>query len=111
MRRLFDFYDACEREGIGLYGGGQFELGPGRDQIQLLASLFHAGRAERCRAGRVQRERAGGGPADAAALTQLAAGLPSLSAFSASRPTDSSPASPSGYHCAPSHGSPLPTSR
>ena len=42
VRRLFDFYDACEREGIGLYGGGQYELGPGRDQIQLLASLFHA---------------------------------------------------------------------
>jgi hypothetical protein len=41
VRRLFDFYDACEREGIALYGGGQFELGPGRDQIQLLASLFH----------------------------------------------------------------------
>jgi hypothetical protein len=41
VRRLFDFYDACEREGIGLYGGGQFELGPGRGQIQLLASLFH----------------------------------------------------------------------
>jgi hypothetical protein len=42
VRRLFDFYDACEREGIALYGGGQFELGPGRGQIQLLASLFHA---------------------------------------------------------------------
>jgi hypothetical protein len=42
VRRLFDFYDACEREGIALYGGGQFELGPGRDQIQLLAALFHA---------------------------------------------------------------------
>ena len=42
VRRLFDFYDACERESIGLYGGGQFELGAGRDQIQLLASLFHA---------------------------------------------------------------------
>src|SRR3954468_4274523 len=41
VRRLFDFYDACEREGIALYGGGQFELGPGRGQIQLLASLFH----------------------------------------------------------------------
>src|SRR4029077_10663940 len=41
VRRLFDFYDACAREGIGLYGGGQYELGPGRDQIQLLASLFH----------------------------------------------------------------------
>lgn len=42
VRRLFDFYDACEREGIALYGGGQFELGVGRGQIQLLASLFHA---------------------------------------------------------------------
>jgi hypothetical protein len=41
VQRLFDFYDACEREGIALYGGGQFELGPGRAQIQLLASLFH----------------------------------------------------------------------
>ncbi len=41
VRRLLDFYDACEREGIALYGGGQFELGPGRGQIQLLASLFH----------------------------------------------------------------------
>jgi hypothetical protein len=42
VKRLFDFYDACERAGIALYGGGQFELGPGRAQIQLLASLFHA---------------------------------------------------------------------
>jgi hypothetical protein len=42
VRRLFDFYDACEQAGIALYGGGQFELGPGRAQIQLLASLFHA---------------------------------------------------------------------
>jgi hypothetical protein len=41
VRRLFDFYDACERAGIAIYGGGQFELGPGRAQIQLLASLFH----------------------------------------------------------------------
>jgi hypothetical protein len=42
VRRLFDFYDACGREGIALYGGGQYELGPGRAQIQMLASLFHA---------------------------------------------------------------------
>ena len=41
VKRLFDFYDACEERGIALYGGGQYELGPGRDQIQLLASLFH----------------------------------------------------------------------
>ena len=25
-----------------MYGGGQFELGPGRRQIQRLASLFYA---------------------------------------------------------------------
>jgi hypothetical protein len=41
VKRLFDFYDACAEHGIALYGGGQFELGPGRDQIQALASLFH----------------------------------------------------------------------
>ena len=41
VRNLFDFYDACEKRGIALYGGGQFELGPGRGQIQHLASLFH----------------------------------------------------------------------
>jgi hypothetical protein len=39
--RLFDFYDLCEERGIAIYGGGQFELGPGRRQIQHLASLFH----------------------------------------------------------------------
>ena len=31
----------CEREGIELYGGGQFELGVGRDHIQALASLCY----------------------------------------------------------------------
>jgi len=40
-RGLFDFYDLCADRGIRLYGGGQFELGPGRGQIQYLASLFH----------------------------------------------------------------------
>ena len=42
VRRLFDFYDYCAEHGIAVYGGGQFELGPGRSQIQHLASLFHA---------------------------------------------------------------------
>jgi hypothetical protein len=42
VRRLFEFYDRCAAEGIALYGGGQYELGIGRDQIQRLASLFHA---------------------------------------------------------------------
>ncbi|HUQ23683.1 MAG TPA: hypothetical protein VM049_11790 [Gaiellaceae bacterium] len=41
VERLFDFYDYCAEHGIALYGGGQFELGPGRGQIQHLASLFH----------------------------------------------------------------------
>jgi hypothetical protein len=41
VRNLFDFYDACEERGISVYGGGQFELGQGRSQIQHLASLFH----------------------------------------------------------------------
>jgi hypothetical protein len=42
VRRLFDTYDYCRERGIGMYGGGQFELGVGRGQIQYLASLFHA---------------------------------------------------------------------
>jgi hypothetical protein len=42
VRRLLDFYDHCAERGIAIYGGGQFELGPGRGQIQHLASLFHA---------------------------------------------------------------------
>lgn len=41
VERLFAAYDYCEEQGIGAYGGGQWELGPGRGQIQLLASLFH----------------------------------------------------------------------
>jgi hypothetical protein len=41
LRRLFEFYERCEERGIALYGGGQFELGVGRGQLQVLASLFH----------------------------------------------------------------------
>ena len=41
LRELLAFRDLCEERGIGLYGGGMFELGPGRGQIQYLASLFH----------------------------------------------------------------------
>lgn len=41
LERLFDAYDHCARRGIRIYGGGQFELGPGRGQVQLLAALFH----------------------------------------------------------------------
>jgi hypothetical protein len=42
LRNLLDAYDFCRDNGIGNYGGGQFELGVGRGQIQYLASLFHA---------------------------------------------------------------------
>jgi L-alanine-DL-glutamate epimerase-like enolase superfamily enzyme len=41
IRALFEAYDYCAERGIRMYGGGQFELGPGRGQIQALASLFH----------------------------------------------------------------------
>jgi L-alanine-DL-glutamate epimerase-like enolase superfamily enzyme len=41
LRKLCDTYDYCAKHGIGAYGGGQFELGPGRGQAQYLASLFH----------------------------------------------------------------------
>jgi hypothetical protein len=40
-RALFEAYAYCADRGIAPYGGGQFELGPGRGQIQYLASLFH----------------------------------------------------------------------
>ena len=43
VERLFAAYDYCEAHGIGAYGGGQFELGAGRRQIQLLAAIFHPG--------------------------------------------------------------------
>lgn len=41
LDRLCAGYDYCAEHGIGAYGGGQFELGPGRGQAQYLASLFH----------------------------------------------------------------------
>jgi hypothetical protein len=41
LRDLCAAYDYCDEHGIGAYGGGQWELGIGRGQIQVLASLFH----------------------------------------------------------------------
>ena len=41
LRSLLEAYFYCDMSRIGMYGGGQFELGPGRGQIQYLASLFH----------------------------------------------------------------------
>jgi hypothetical protein len=41
LQALMDAYDYLDERGIRAYGGGQFELGPGRGHIQYLASLFH----------------------------------------------------------------------
>ena len=41
IQRLFEGYDYCADNDIAIYGGGQWELGPGRGHIQYLASLFH----------------------------------------------------------------------
>ena len=43
VAKLLDCVEACEQRGIRMYGGGQFELGPGRRQIQRFAGLFYAG--------------------------------------------------------------------
>jgi L-alanine-DL-glutamate epimerase-like enolase superfamily enzyme len=41
VRALFSAYEFCAERGMGAYGGGQYELGVGRDQIRLLAAIFH----------------------------------------------------------------------
>jgi hypothetical protein len=41
VERLLECIEACEARGISMYGGGQFELGQGRSQIQALASVFY----------------------------------------------------------------------
>jgi hypothetical protein len=41
VESVLDTIAYCEREDIQLYGGGQFELGVGRDHIQALASLCY----------------------------------------------------------------------
>jgi hypothetical protein len=42
IETLLDCIERCAAGGIAMYGGGQFELGPGRRQIQRLASVFYA---------------------------------------------------------------------
>jgi hypothetical protein len=42
IERLLACIEHCEQHGIAMYGGGQFELGRGRRQIQALASVFYA---------------------------------------------------------------------
>ncbi len=41
IERLFDCVDWCLANDVSMYGGGQFELGIGREQIQAFASLFY----------------------------------------------------------------------
>ncbi|HKU57076.1 MAG TPA: hypothetical protein VJP41_08635 [Gaiellaceae bacterium] len=41
VRGLLETIEACEERGIRMYGGGQYELGHGRPQIQRLASVFY----------------------------------------------------------------------
>jgi hypothetical protein len=41
VRALLEMYEHCAAHGIGAYGGGMFEQGPGRGQLQYLAALFH----------------------------------------------------------------------
>jgi hypothetical protein len=41
VEKLLECIEECEARGIRMYGGGQFELGPGRQQIQKLASVFY----------------------------------------------------------------------
>jgi len=42
LKSVCDAYDYLSDRGIRAYGGGQFEIGVGRGQIQYLASLFHS---------------------------------------------------------------------
>jgi hypothetical protein len=41
VRELLTTIEAAAERGIQMYGGGQYELGPGRPQIQRLASVFY----------------------------------------------------------------------
>jgi len=41
LEALLDTVEHCEREGIGMYGGGQFELGVGRQHLHAFASVLY----------------------------------------------------------------------
>ncbi len=41
VQALFDTIDYCRNHGIRMFGGGQFELGVGRQHIHTIASLFY----------------------------------------------------------------------
>ncbi|MEF8842948.1 MAG: hypothetical protein V5A62_15200 [Haloarculaceae archaeon] len=41
VRSLLECIEYCLDRDVSLYGGGQYELGPGRSHLQVLASLFY----------------------------------------------------------------------
>jgi L-alanine-DL-glutamate epimerase-like enolase superfamily enzyme len=41
IRKLLDAIEYCRNNNITMYGGGQFELGKGRQHIQAFASIFY----------------------------------------------------------------------
>ncbi len=41
IESLLETIDYCRQRGISMYGGGQFELGVGRGQIQTLAAVYY----------------------------------------------------------------------
>ena len=45
LRPLLDTIEYAQSRGVQLYGGGQFELGPGRSHIQAFASVYYADNA------------------------------------------------------------------
>ena len=63
VRELLATIEACEERGIRMYGGGQFELGPGPAPDPAARERLLSGRAERRRAVGVQRGRAARRPA------------------------------------------------
>jgi L-alanine-DL-glutamate epimerase-like enolase superfamily enzyme len=76
LPRLCAAYDYCAEHGIDAYGGGQFELGPGRGQAQYLAALFHPDTPnDLAPVGFNQAEPADGLPSSPLALTPAPAGF------------------------------------
>ncbi len=80
----------CAEHGIALYGGGQFELGPGRGPDPVPRFAAPRGCAERRRAGRVQRAGAAGRIAGQPAAPRRA--RPPASAGAEHRSIDAAPA-------------------
>ncbi len=75
VAKLFGAYDYCAAQGIGAYGGGQYELGVGRDQIQLLAALFHPGTPNDVAPGEFNLDPAAGLPASPLTVRERSTGF------------------------------------